>query len=190
MYCRVNTHIQSKKVIKEKHVFVHREKDYTNKRAWLLNIIKIHDCVNNIKQVVFTNMYILLFFGLYNNFYTSHLEHHKGEYWEWLLTHLDKYNLICFWFQGVFIIARDFPSHFNLTKVIEMRTKCSRIFRIDIFFLNLLVSYTNIDSHILPHIHMHTSPMNSNWILKHACWWYVQISQSFNGIWHQMLLKN
>ena len=83
MYCRVNTHIQSKKVIKEKHVFAHREKDYTNKRAWLLNITKIYGCVNNMKQVVFTNMYITLIFGQ-----PSHLQHHKGGYWEWLLTHL------------------------------------------------------------------------------------------------------
>ena len=131
-------------------------------------------------------MYIVLIFGLYDTFRTPQ---------RWILrmalnTFKGIYILICFWFRGFFIIARDFPSHFNLTKVIEMRTKCSRIFTIDIFFPNLLVSYTNIDSHSLPHIHMHTSPMNSNWILKHACWWYVQISQSFDGIWHQMLLKN
>ena len=132
-------------------------------------------------------MYFVLIFGLIR----SHDNFYKGELLRKALnTFKDIYILICFWFQGVFIIARDSPSHFNLTKVIEMRTKCSRIFTIDISFPNLLVSYTNIDSHILPHIHMHTSPMNSNWILKHACWWYVQISQSFNGIWHQMLLKN
>ena len=135
--------------------------------------------------MVFANMYIVLIFGLYIAFRISQ---------RWILRmalyNLKKYTLIYFWFRGVFIIARDFPSHFNLTKVIEMRTKCSRIFTIDIFFPNLLVSYTNIDSHILPHIHMHTSSMNSNRVLKHACWWYVQISQSFNGIWQQMLLKN